>query len=536
MFILRISLLCNPKSSRTMSNRLKRITCRMTLSHLFAGILCFNVVAQDASPVIPRPQHVRSAQGSFTIDAKTKIVYPAGQEAAKSTAEFLADLLRPSTGLSLPITAGNSVSGNQIRLELVAKDTALGTEGYQLAVTGRGISLKAATSAGLFYGVQTLRQLLPEAVEAKSIQSATWMIPAQQIHDRPEYGFRGAMLDVARHFFGVDEVKRFIDLIAAFKMNVLHLHLSDDQGWRIEIKSWPKLTEIGGSTQVGGGKGGYYTQEQYKDIVAYAASRHVTIIPEIDMPGHTNAAIVSYPELNCRDTTIALYTGTEVGFSTFCTNRPGTYKFIDDVLRELATITPGPWLHIGGDESHVTPKKDYITFMNQVQPMVSKYGKQVIGWDEIAHADLQKNTVVQYWADAGNSKMAVKKGAKVIMSPAKKAYLDMQYDSTTRLGLHWAGYVEVDAAYQWDPATLEAGIGRQDILGVETPLWTETIVKMDDIEYMVFPRLPGIAEIGWTAPAKRDWNEYRTRLGRMGARFSTMGIDYYPSQKVDWKK
>jgi hexosaminidase len=536
MFNPHISLLCNSKSSRIMFNSLKIMARHLTLSHLLAGILCLHANAQDASRMIPLPQHVNSMKGSFTIDSKTQILYPAGQDAAKSTATYLAEMLRPSTGLPLPMGTGSAATGNQIRLELVAKDTTLGTEGYQLIVASKGISLKAATPAGLFYGVQTLRQLLPDAVESATKQSAAWMIPAQQIHDRPEYGFRGAMLDVARHFFGVTDVKRFIDLIAAFKMNILHLHLSDDQGWRIEIKSWPKLTEVGGSTQVGGGKGGFYTQEQYKEIVSYAASRHITIIPEIDMPGHTNAAIVSYPELNCRDTTISLYTGTEVGFSTFCTSRPGTYRFIDDVLRELAAITPGPWLHIGGDESHVTPKKDYIAFMNKVQPLVSKYGKQVIGWDEIAHADLQKNTVVQYWADAGNSKMAVKKGAKVIISPAKKAYLDMQYDSTTRLGLHWAGYVEVDAAYQWDPATLEPGIGRKDILGVEAPLWTETIITMDDIEYMVFPRLPGIAEIGWTAPGKRDWNEYRSRLGRMGPRFSAMGIGYYPSPKVDWNK
>jgi hexosaminidase len=518
-----------------MYNRLKIMAGRLTLSHLLAGMLTFSGQAQDSSPVIPRPQQINALTGSFTIDAATRIVHGTGQEAGKATATYLAGILRPSTGFPLPVGTNTSPAGNQIKLELAADDASLGSEGYQLSVTSKGVVLKASKPAGLFYGVQTLRQLLPAAVEATTKQSATWVIPAQQIRDRPEYGFRGAMLDVARHFFGVADVKRFIDLIAAYKMNILHLHLSDDQGWRIEIKSWPKLTEVGGSTQVGGGKGGFYTQEQYKEIVSYAAARHITIIPEIDMPGHTNAANVSYPELNCRDTTIALYTGTEVGFSSFCTSRPGTYKFIDDVLHELAAITPGPWLHIGGDESHVTPKSDYIQFMNKVQPMVSKYGKQVIGWDEIAHADLQKNTVVQYWADAGNSKMAVKKGAKVIMSPAKKAYLDMQYDSTSRLGLHWAGYVEVDNAYQWDPATLEAGIGRKDILGVEAPLWTETIVTMDDIEYMVFPRLPGIAEIGWTSPALRDWKEYRERLAAQATRFRAMGIDFYHSPKVDWK-
>ncbi len=519
-----------------MPNCLTVFVGRRILAPLVAGFLVLGAQAQDGSSLIPRPQRMTTGEVSFYLYASPRIVHAAGQPAVQAVADHLAGLLRPSTGFALPTGSAAQQSGNLIRLEIVSKDSSLGREGYHLSVTPKGVTLKASRPAGLFYGVQTLRQLLPAAIEASTTQSAAWVIPAVEIRDRPEYGYRGAMLDVARHFFGVADVKRFIDLIAAYKMNILHLHLSDDQGWRIEIKSWPKLTEIGGSTQVGGGKGGFYTQEQYKEIVAYAAARHITIVPEIDMPGHTNAAIVSYPELNCRDTTHALYTGTAVGFSTFCTSRPGTYKFIDDVLRELAAITPGPWLHIGGDESHVTPKADYIQFMNKVQPMVSKYGKQVIGWDEIAHANLQKNTVVQYWADAGNSKMAVKKGAKVIMSPARKAYLDMQYDSTTRLGLHWAGFIEVDNAYQWDPATMEQGIGRQNILGVEAPLWTETIITMDDIEYMVFPRLPGIAEIGWTATAQRDWKEYRVRLAAQAARFRAMGIDFYASPKVDWKQ
>lgn len=226
-------------------------------------------------------------------------------------------------------------------------------------------------------------------------------------------------------------------MIATYKLNVLHLHLSDDQGWRIEIKSWPNLTTIGGSTQVGGGKGGFYTQEQYKDIVKYAQDRFITVIPEIDMPGHTNAALASYKELHSsevtagslqanpersrKDTAINLYTGTEVGFSTLRTHKAITYKFVDDVIRELAEITPGPWIHIGGDESHSTSKEDYIPFVSRVQEIVIAHGKQVIGWDEIALSTIQPNTVAQFWADAENSKQAVIKGAKIIMSPAKKS-------------------------------------------------------------------------------------------------------------------
>jgi hexosaminidase len=484
--------------------------------------------------IIPKPLSISYGTEPFQLSAETQIHLGSDSPAVGKVAEFLAGLLRPSTGFKLPVNRINTDSLGSIRLSLGA-DSSLGDEGYELTVNRRMVHVKAYKPAGLFMGVQTLRQMLPHEIESDSTQTRTWEIAPLTIRDKPEFAYRGAMLDVARHFFGVDDVKRYIDLISLYKMNALHLHLSDDQGWRIEIKSWPKLTEEGGKSQVGGGKGGFYTQEQYKDIVRYAADRFVTIVPEIDMPGHTNAALVSYPELNCRDTTITPHTGTEVGFSTLCTGNEKTYRFVEDVLRELAEMTPGPYLHIGGDESHVTPLNDYIRFMNRVQPMVAKYGKTVIGWDELAKADLLPNSVVQFWADSDNSLLAVSKGAKVIMSPAKKVYLDMQYDSTTRLGLHWAAYIEVDSAYDWDPSSYVPGIFTQNILGVEAPLWTETIQTMDDIEYMAFPRLPGIAEIGWTPSSARKWDEYKYRLAVHARRFRALGIDFYPSAKVKWK-
>jgi hexosaminidase len=317
-------------------------------------------------------------------------------------------------------------------------------------------------------------------------------------------------------------------------MNVLHLHLSDDQGWRIEIKSWPNLATYGGSTQVDGGKGGYYTQVQYADIVKYAKERYITIVPEIDMPGHTNAALASYAELNCNGKATELYTGTRVGFSTFCTGKEVTYKFIDDVVRELAALTPGPYIHIGGDESHSTKKEDYIPFINKVQDIVLSHGKQILGWDDIAIAGLKPNVVAQHWANIKNAKMAVNQGAKILMSPSTKAYLDMQYDKTTPLGLHWAAYIEVDSAYKWDPAKLVPGVGNENVLGIEAPLWTETITNMDQMEFMVFPRLPGYAEIGWTPALTRNWEEYKVRLGKQGERFKAMDINYYPSSLVPW--
>jgi len=211
-----------------------------------------------------------------------------------------------------------------------------------------------------------------------------------------------------------------------------------------------------------------------------------------------------------------------------------TYKFIDDVVREIVALTPGPYFHIGGDESHATKHDDYILFVEKVQNIVKSHGKTVIGWDEIATTKLIEGSVAQFWSKAANATLAVEQGAKVLFSPATRTYLDMQYDSTTKLGLHWAAYIEVDEAYKWDPATLVPGITKDQILGIEAPLWSETITNMDEIEYMVFPRLAGIAEIGWTPSEKRDWNEYKIRLGQHGERFKAMEIDYYPSKLVPW--
>jgi hexosaminidase len=500
------------------------------------GILSCKAQTPDLSikDIIPKPVSAVASVGAFTLTGETVISVNGSPEELLRLGHYLAGTLKPSTGFDLKVVQGTEASGGKIFLNVSGNDAALGDEGYELNVTNEMVRLTANKPAGIFRGLQTIRQLLPANIGASTLQEGPWQMAACTIRDYPGYSYRGAMLDVSRHFFSVEDVKRYIDLISFYKMNALHLHLSYDQGWRIEIKSWPNLTVRGGSTQVGGGKGGFYTQDQYRDIVKYAQDRYMIIVPEIDMPGHTNAALASYPELNCNDKATELYTGTEVGFSSLCTKKEITYKFIDDVIRELSELTPGPYIHIGGDESHATKKEDYIPFVNRVQDIVKKYGKLAIGWDEIALATLQPNTVAQFWADVGNSKNAVKQGAKILMSPSKRIYLDMQYDSTTRLGLHWAAYVEVDSAYLWDPATLVNGISKKDILGVEAPLWTETISTMDDIEYMVFPRLPGVAEIAWSPATGRTWGEYKVRLGNHGPRMKAMNIDFYRSKKIPW--
>ncbi len=479
---------------------------------------------------IPQPVNVTATGGSFTVSASTVISYQAAEGGLLFTAEYLAKKLSKISGLTFITESAEKEPSRGIYLEVSSNYAELGKEGYELNIGKKLVTIKAGSITGCFYGVQTLLQTLPVIVADDEVLA----IATGKVRDFPEYDYRGAMLDVARHFFGVEDVKSMIDFLTAYKMNVLHLHLSDDQGWRIEIKSWPLLTEIGSSTEVGGGEGGFYTQEQYEEIVEYAQERHITIVPEIDMPGHTNAALASYGELNCDGEARELYTGIEVGFSTLCTDKEITYQFVDDVVREITALTPGLWFHIGGDESHVTAHDDYIYFIDRVQAIVVKYGKKVIGWDEIANATPVKGTIVQFWDNDENTTMGVDKGAMVLMSPAARAYMDMKYDPTTELGLYWAGYIEVDHGYSWDPATMVEGVTKENILGVEAALWTETVTKMEELEYMVFPRLPGYAEIGWTAPILRDWETYKLRLADHGKRFEDLEINFYRSPLVPW--
>lgn len=508
---------------------------------IYATIIAFTVLFQIScktnvpsdltkTAFIPKPVSVVSTGETFELTNSTIVYFQKGVEDLQQTADYLALELNLIGGLDLEVMSANEVPASGIYLSVGEVSDDLAEEGYILNIDTKIINISANSVAGCFYGIQTLLQTIP----AENTTVSPLGIATGIIRDFPEFGYRGAMLDVARHFFSVEDVKRFIDFLATYKMNALHLHLSDDQGWRIEIKSWPKLTEIGGSTEVGGGEGGFYTQEQYTEIVKYAQERNIIIIPEIDMPGHTNAALASYAELNCDGKVRELYTGIEVGFSTLCTSKEITYQFVDDVIREIAAITPGPYFHIGGDESHVTPMEDYIPFVNRVQEIVVKHGKKVIGWDEISNATPVEGATVQFWDNVKNTTMALEKGAKVIISPASKAYLDMQYDSTTHLGLHWAGYIEVDKGYSWNPLELVPGITKEQILGVEAPLWTETLTNIEEVEYMVFPRLPGYAEIGWTSPDSRSWEEYKLRLAQHGKRFEAMDINFYRSPLVSW--
>jgi hexosaminidase len=401
--------------------------------------------------------------------------------------------------------------------------------GYLLDTTESGISLTAADEAGLFYGIQTLKQLARDAT-----------VPVTRIDDHPRFAYRGAMLDVARHFFAVEAVKKYIDDIALLKLNHLHLHLTDDQGWRIAIDGWPKLTEIGASTQVGGGEGGFYTQADYAEIVAYAAERFITIVPEIDMPGHTNAAISAYPELG--GAPVEPYEGIEVGFSSLAIRRETTYVFIDDVVRQLSAITPGPYLHLGGDESLATTDDDFLYFIERATGIAAQYGKTLIGWHEMGRSSaLPTGTVGQYWnfttpeENHGEHTLSfVEQGGSVIMSPGDVAYLDMQYPETDRFGLVWAqGPTSVRAAYEWDPVEVIDGVGEQQLLGVEAPIWSETLSTIDEVEFMAFPRIAAIAEKAWS-PAGGTYEEFEPRLIAFGRYLDVLGVNYYRTAEVSW--
>lgn len=499
--------------------------------------------ATDVRPlgaVVPAPASVTPGGAPYTVTRTTAVRVDTDDPESLGIGRYLAALLRPSTGYPLPVVDDDEARGG-ILLRLSERSAALGEEGYELRSGRGGVTLTAHRPAGLFRGVQTLRQQLPAAVEKRTVQPGPWRIAGGTVTDTPRYAYRGAMLDVSRHFFTVDQVKRYIDQLALYKVNKLHLHLSDDQGWRIAIDSWPRLATYGGSTQVGGGPGGHYTKDDYREIVRYAASRYQEVVPEIDLPGHTNAALASYAELNCDGVAPPLYTGTDVGFSSLCVPKAVTYDFVDDVIRELAALTPGRYLHIGGDEAHSTSHADYVAFMDRVQPIVAKYGKTVIGWHQLTGARPAEGALAQYWgldrssaAEKEQVAAAARAGTGLILSPADRAYLDMKYTKDTRLGLAWAGYVEVQRSYDWNPATLLPGVPEGAVRGVEAPLWTETVSESTHIDHMAFPRLPGIAELGWSPAAAHDWESYRLRLAQQGPRLSALGIDFYRSPQVPW--
>lgn len=527
----------------------------VVLAAVSAASACTAAHGDDAKPaaaavltpygrLLPAPSSVRAEGPGYAFGAGTVVRAggPGAPEEVRRVGELLAEELRGPTGLPLPVVDGpggpgggdgDGGDGDGVRLRLDGGAADLGEEGYRLRTTATGVTLTARTPAGLFHAGQTLRQLLP-------VRGAG-TVPGGTVTDTPRFAYRGAMIDVARHHFPVEQVKRYVDQLAQYKINTLHVHLTDDQGWRIAVDSWPRLAEYGGASEVGGGPGGSWSKDDYRALVAYAADRYVTLVPEIDMPGHVNAAQAAYGELTCDGKAPARYTGTKVGFSSLCVGKERTYEFIDDVLGELAALTPGPYLHIGGDEAHSTPAADYARFMDRAQAVVARHGKTVMAWHQLASARPAPGAVLQYWghdrtpaAEKAAVAAAARAGHRLVLSPADHAYLDMKYDKQTGPGLAWAGYVPAQRAYAWNPGSYLPDVPESAVLGVEAPLWTETISTRSDWELMAFPRLLSLAELAWSPATALSWPAHRERLAAQGPRLDAQDITYYRAPEVPW--
>ena len=478
------------------------------------------------------------------ITAATRVLGPS------PAAMQLIEVVERRSGIRLSPT---EEAGAEIELRIDPAVSA--AEGYTLSVDDR-IQVVGADEAGLFYGVQTLRQLLREDENG-------WGVLRAEVQDAPRFGRRGVMLDVARHFFDVAEVKKFIDSTSALKFNHLHLHLTDDQGWRIHIDSWPLLTELSSGTSVDGHPGGFYTKDDYREIVSYAAERHMIVIPEIDLPGHTHAIGVAYPDLVeapvLNDGLITesarlrqplpvageTYLGWGVGHSSVRIHEERTYDFVRDVVRELAELTPGPYIHVGGDESLGTPQADFDLFAERVTAIVVDEGKTPVAWHEMGSAaGIAEGTVGQYWGKttpegthAEEAVHFVERGGALIMSAADVAYLDMKYAEDFPLGLTWAAIIDVRAAYEWEP-TAVLDVPDAVILGIEAPLWSETTRTLSEVEQLVFPRAAAQAEIAWSpkeAP-ERVWESFRKRLGSLAPLWKAEGVEFHPADEIPWSE
>jgi hexosaminidase len=361
------------------------------------------------------------------------------------------------------------------------------------------------------------------------------------IVDYPRFAWRGVELDVARHFFAVADVEHLIDVFALYKINVLHLHLTDDQGWRIAVTGWPLLTTVGSSTEVGGGPGGAYTAADYTAIVRYAETHYMTVVPEVDMPGHVGAALASYPQLGCDGPAlIGVPTARHSLGRSLCIGSPQVTRFTDDVIAAVTRLTPGPYIDIGGDEAVGVQMPQYVAFVQAAQTAIAAAHKTMMGWAPgIDIANLTPGSVLQYWSTAsgkgdGAIGAAVASGAKVVMSPGNRAYLDMQY-APGMPGQAWAGPTSVQSAYEWDPTGILDGVSSGDILGVEGCLWSTSLHSITNAQTMLLPRLPGLAEIGWSPQNGRSWQEYQSRLAEQAPRWRALGLAYYTAPQINWR-
>lgn len=526
--------------------------------------------AQSALPhLIPQPAEMQPMNGTFRLLNLTRITYDG--PAAKAAADGLADDLARPTGFALRATQNAIPLPNGIHVVLNrSENTTLGREGYALNVAPTGITISANQPAGLYYGVQTLRQLLPADIESRSVVSRPWTVPAVRITDYPRFGWRGLMLDVSRHFFTKEQVKRYIDELARMKYNTFHWHLTDDEGWRIEIKSLPRLTQVGAWRVPRQGKwgqvappkpgeaatdGGFYTQDDIREVVRYAQDRHVTIVPEVDVPGHSMAAIAAYPQLSCsKDTSTRVNPGAKFAEwypngtfkmlidNTLNPSDEGVYTFLDKVFTEVAALFPGRYIHVGGDEcykgywekdagcqalmkrenmKHVEELQGY--FMKRVEQILKTKGKKLIGWDEILEGGIAPEATVMSWRGIKGGIEAAKLGHDVVMTPASSVYIDyMQSDPTLEPLIY--STLRLKTCYDFEP--VPTGVDAKRILGGQANLWTEGIPTLAYAEYMTWPRSWALAEVYWSPRNRRDWAGFVPRMEGQFARADRAGINY----------
>jgi len=534
---------------------------------------------QQVFSIIPQPVSIVPGTGVFTLPSKISIITGKDKNLIKIQ-QLLSTQISSATGKQvINVAADKTALSKSISLFIVSDNT-IAKEGYRLKVTTTGISLTANEPAGIFYGVQTLLQLFPKEIESKSAvkENTNWAIPVVTIEDHPRFGWRGLMLDVSRHFFTVAQVKDYIDQMVKYKFNLLHLHLTDDQGWRLQIKSLPRLTEVGAwrvertgtfgtlSKPQPGEKatyGGFYTQEDIKELVKYAADRYVNILPEIDVPGHNLAALASYPELSCTPgeyyvspgDRFMIWPGGGQHFygtldNTICPANEYAYEFLDKVFTEVAQLFPFGYIHMGGDETarNFWEKSEQIKalmqkeklkdldevqsyFVKRVEKIINSKGKKMIGWDEILDGGLAPNAAVMSWRGMKGGIEAAKQGHEVVMSPTDFAYIDyMQGDGVIEPPVY--ATLRLKKAYQFDPAP--EGIDVSLVKGGQANLWTEQVYNMRHAQYMTWPRGFAIAEALWSPKAKRDpiaigWNDFATRVEKHFERLDAAQVKYAPS-------
>jgi hexosaminidase len=530
--------------------------------------------------IVPKPASMTAGRGRYVLTSRTRIVVAAGPPPALAVARDLAGYLRPATGYPLPVVSGSPRSGD-IALVLGSQAGLRADphgEAYRLDVTPAGARLAAGTAHGLYDAVQTLRQTLSPWISSRWRRPGPWSMPAVRITDYPRYAYRGVMLDIARHHEPPSAVEQLISQAAAYKINVLHLHLSDDQGFRLAVSGFPRLSRTGGQGSVGThgrvrDPGGYWTQAQYKAVLADAAAHFVTVVPEVDTPGHTNAIIMSeyndtrnqllngHPQdINCSRNHPPAWDYTEdVGYSALCPGSANTWAIMRAIISQLAAMSPGPYYDMGGDEvpATVLSHPGYVSFVNREAGIVRARGKTLMGWADIAGPGTRvpRGSVAEYWQPASGSsggtitaREAVRKGMKLVMAPANHAYLDQKYlggargDVPPGLGQTWACPVGCDlaVAYDWNPGGLVTGVTDRSVIGVEGAVWSETLVNMANVGYMTFPRLIALAEVGWSPNARRGlgspaYRDFLARMAAQGGRLMAAGVNFYPSAEVRWR-